>query len=174
MPPLSFEERATSGLYDRLAVSFDEKPDSLTTVDYGTHFIGRSAAWRKGDLKNYRTTFYLTGQPSDEPTGQELVVNILGEVSREGCELGALGNAWLKPGQRIVDESNVKDVLVLIQPSMATPVLEALYENQTRTIQDMDSNIKLPVPRVCAASTTHLTFSSRLAGIQGHPLRSSD
>lgn len=157
MPPLSFEARATSGLYDRLAVSFDEKRDSLATVDYGIHFVGQSAAWRNGDIKNHRTTFYLTDQPSDEPTDKELTVNIIGEVSHEGCELGACGNVWLKPGQRIVDKDNVKDVLFLIQPSMATPALEALYENQVRTIQDLEDKIQLPVPKVRATLTTYPT-----------------
>ncbi|KAF9781686.1 hypothetical protein BJ322DRAFT_1023056 [Thelephora terrestris] len=153
MPPLSFEERGSSGLYTQLATTFDERLDSLATVDYGIHFIGQSTAWRNGDVKNYRTTFYRTGKTPEEPTDEELVVNIIGEVAREGSELSARGNAWLNPGQKIVDKNSVRDVLVLIQPTMATEQLEALYENQIRTIEDMDSKIVLPLPR--ASKVTH-------------------
>ena len=110
MPPLSFEERATSGCYDKLALTFDENPDSLAAVDYGTHFTAESVTWRDGDIKNYRTTFIVMGQTPEEDTNEEIVINIIGEVAREGSELGARGNTWLKRGQKIVDKSPVRDI----------------------------------------------------------------
>jgi len=155
MPPLSFEERATSGRYDKLAAMFDGATDSLATVDYGTHFTAYSTGWRDGDIKNYRTTFSATDQTPEEAT-EELVVNIIGEVAREGSELSARGNAWLRPNQKIVDKTSVRDVLVLALPMMATASLTILYENQIRTIEDMEDNVALPVPKVCAASS-HLS-----------------
>jgi hypothetical protein len=156
MPPLSYEERASPGLYTQLATTFDEQPNSLATVDYGIHFSGQSTAWRNGDVKNFRTTFYQMGKTPEEPTDEELVVNIIGEVAREGSELGARGNAWLNPGQKIMDKNSVRDILVLVQPTLATEPLEALYENQIRTIEDMESKITLPAPKVCTVSTTYL------------------
>ncbi|KAF9791305.1 hypothetical protein BJ322DRAFT_1171947 [Thelephora terrestris] len=140
-------ERATSGRYDELALTFDENTDSLASVDYGTHFTAESVAWRDGDVKNYRTTFIPMDQPSEEGTNVEVVVNIIGEVAREGCELGARGNAWLKRGQKIVDRSSVRDVLVLALPAMATEPLAILYGNQICTLKDIEEKTVLPVPK---------------------------
>ena len=142
MSPPSLEERVSSDCCDNLAITFDQSPDSLVTVDYSTHFIGQSVAWRNGDIKNYQTTFCLTGQTPKEPTNQELVVNIIGEVAHEGSKLGARGNAWLKPGQKINDKTSVKDVLILVQPTMATESLVVLYENQIHTVGGVEDNVR--------------------------------
>lgn len=54
MPPLSFEERASSGCYDNLARIFNGSSDSLAKVDYDTHFTGKSSAWQSdGDAINH-------------------------------------------------------------------------------------------------------------------------
>ena len=149
MPPLSFEERASSGCYDNLARIFDGSSDSLAKVDYDTHFTGKSSTWQSdGDAINHRTTFFLLDQTSEEGTPRELVVNIIGEVAREGNKLGALGNAWLKPNKKLVDANSARDVLVLILPTKATESLEVLYENQIRTIEELEDKIALPVPKV--------------------------
>lgn len=157
MPPPSFEERATSGRYDQLAQIFNEGSDSLAAVSYGTDFTGHSTAWRNADVRNYRTTFLVLGQTSEDDTADELVVNIIGEVAREGSELTACGNhTWMKPGQKIVDTTSVRDVLVLVLPTMATESLAILYENQICTIKDMEEKVSLPVPKVCAISFAYL------------------
>lgn len=75
MAPLSFEERASSGRYDELALLFDENPESLAAVDYRTNFKASSRAWRSGSTKNFTTTFSNVEDPR-----QELVVNLIGEV----------------------------------------------------------------------------------------------
>ena len=157
MPPLSFEERATSGRYDELAVTFDEKPDSLATVDYGTHFTAESAAWRDGDIKNYRTTFVPKDNSLGENTSEELVVNIIGEVAREGSELSARANSWMKRG-KILEKNSVRDVLVLTLPTMATPALAVLYENQICTLEALEESAVLPVPKVRVMSFTDLSL----------------
>jgi hypothetical protein len=142
MTPPSYQERADSGRYDDLAVMFDGNTESLATVDYGTDFKASSRAWRTGDTKNFTTTFSLTGDPR-----QELVVNLIGEVSAEGTELSCRGNAWLKANQVITDKMSVKDVLVLTLPSLATPSLQVIWDNQLRTLESI-VEADLPVPLV--------------------------
>jgi hypothetical protein len=160
MSILSFEERATSGRYDELALAFDKKADSLATVDYGTHFTSESFAWRDGDVKNHRTIFVPMDQSSEEGTNEEVVINIIGEVAREGSELGARGNAWLKHGgAKILDSSPVRDILVLTLPAMATEPLEILYENQICTLNDVEEKVALPVPKARLTLFTSLSFS---------------
>jgi len=173
MPPLSFEERATSGCYDQLAVTFDQKPDSLATVDYGTHFTTDFAAWRDGDVKNHRTTFVPIDKSLEEGASEELVVNIIGEVAREGNELTARGNTWLKRNQKILEKNSAKDVLVLALPTMATPALTILYENQICTLEALEDSVTLPTPKVRVTSFTYLSLLTLPSGRhQNHPLRS--
>ena len=175
MPPLSFEERATSGCYDKLAVTFDQKPDSLATVDYGTHFTTDFATWRDGDIKNHRTTFVPINESREEGTSEELVVNIIGEVAQEGSELGARGNAWLKRNQKILEKNSVKDVLVLTLPTMATPALTILYENQICTLEALEDTVTLPAPKVRVSSFVDLSLLI-LPSVrhQNHPLYSAN
>ena len=90
----------------------------------------------------------MLDQTSEEGTPRELVVNIIGEVAREGNKLGALGNAWLKPNKKLVNANSARDVLVLILPTKATESLEVLYENQICTIEELEDKIALPVPKV--------------------------
>jgi len=142
MAPLSFEDRVATGRYDGLALLFDGDTESLATVDYGIDFRASSRAWRAGDAKNFTTTFSLTGDPR-----QELVVNLIGEVSADGTELSARGNAWLKPDQFITDKTTAKDVLVLNLPSLATPSLQIIWDNQVRTLESI-VEADLPVPLV--------------------------
>jgi hypothetical protein len=78
---------------------------------------------------------------------QELVVNLIGEVMREGTELRAKGNAWLKADDVITDKTSAKDVIVLKLPSLATLPLEILYENQICTLETV-CHAELPVPTV--------------------------
>ena len=163
MAPLSFEQRATSGCYDKLAVAYDQKPDSIATVDYGTHFTSEFGAWRDGGVKNHRTTFVPIDKSLQEGAGEELVVNIIGEVAREGSELSALGNTWLKRNQKILEKNSAKDVLVLVLPTMATPALTILYENQICTLETLEDSVMLPAPKVCFTSlTTPPPYSPRL------------
>ena len=150
MAPLSFEAR--SDRYNNLAMAFVDDPESLAAIDYGVHFTARSTAWKNGDVKNYRTTFFHINEPeSGEDMPQELVVNLIGEVASEGSELGACGNAWLRPEQKITDKTSVKDVLVLKVPTASTPSLAILYENQIRTLEGVYEKVELPVPMVRAA-----------------------
>lgn len=142
MPPLTFEERASSSRYDELAQLFDGASESLATVNYGADFKAASRAWRSGDTKNFTTTFSLVKDPR-----QELVVNLIGEVSADGTELSARGNAWLKADQVITDKTSVKDVLVLNIPSLATPSLQVIWDNQLRTLESIIEG-NLPVPLV--------------------------
>lgn len=142
MAPLSFQERVDTGRYEELAPLFDEDSEALAVVDYGTNFKAASRAWRAGDTKNFTTTFSLTDDPR-----QELVVNLIGEVSPDGTELSARGNAWLKANQVIVDKTSVKDVLVLNLPSLATPSLQVIWDNQVRTLESI-IEADLPVPLV--------------------------
>ena len=93
-------------------------------------------------------TFFLLDQTSEEGTPRELVVNIIDKVAHEGNKLGALGNAWLKPNKKLIDANSARDVLVLILPTKATESLEVLYENQIRTIEELEDKIVLPVPKV--------------------------
>ena len=158
----SFEQRIESGLYNRLATLFDTPGESLATVDYGNHFTAQSTAWRSGDVINWRTTFLAKDQTSaeseaeDHPT--EFQVNFIGEVANEGSELGAKGNAWLKPDQQIVDKMSIKDTLVLKCPSLATPAIQAIYNNQICTLEDMYESVKLPVAMVGVTIVTSLLF----------------
>lgn len=140
MVPLSFEDRAATGRYDELAQLFDGDTESLAAVDYGTDFKASSRAWRSGDTKNFTTTFSLA-----QDARQELVVNFIGEVSPEGTELSARGNAWLKADQVITDKMSVKDVLVLNVPTLATPSLKVIWDNQVQTLESI-IEADLPVP----------------------------
>ena len=76
-------------------------------------------------------------------------MNIIGEVAREGSELSALGNTWLKRNQKILEKNSAKDVLVLVLPTMATPALTILYENQVCTLETLEDSVSLPAPKVC-------------------------
>lgn len=143
MSILSFEDRAKSGRYDQLAGLFDGNPESLATVDIGTHFTPQVCPWHADDVKNYTTTFSVVGGESR----QELVVNLIGEVATEGNELHAKGNAWLKADDAITDKTPAKDVIVLKVPSLATSAMKVLYENQLCTL-DAIIEAKLPVPAV--------------------------
>jgi len=142
MAPLSFKDRVAIGRYDGLALLFDGDTESLAAVDYGTNFRASSRAWRAGDTKNFTTTFSLTEDPR-----QELVVNLVAEVSADGTELSARGNAWLKADQVITDKMSVKDVLVLNVPTLATPSLQVIWDNQVRTLESI-VEADLPVPLV--------------------------
>jgi len=169
----SFEQRTESGLYDYLATLFGAPGESLATVDYNDHFTAQSTAWRVGDVKNWRTTFLIKDPTqisteleadgdlpaSDLPAGNppaEFEVNLIGEVANEGSELSATGNAWLKNDQQIVDRMSVKDTLVLKCPSMATPAIQTIYNNQICTLEDMYMSVELPVATVGAVITTSL------------------
>ena len=169
--PLPFEDRTDR--YNNLATALTDNPDFLAAIDYGTHFVARSTAWKNGDTKNFRTTFFpiSTNPQSKEDTPQELTVSLVGEVAAEGCELSACGNAWLRPDQKITDHMAVKDVLVLKIPTMSTGPLAMLYENQIRTLEDLYENIILPAPTVrLAAAFLSLFHSFFLPDQQDHPL----
>lgn len=157
MTPLPFDQR--SERYDNLATILLDDPESLAAIDYGVHFTAQSAAWKNGDNKNYTTTFYVIKNTLDADTDadapQELVVNLIGEVANEGSELGACRNAWLKPTEKIIDKSSVKDVLVLKVPTESTIALAVLYDNQIRTLEAVYEKIELPIPQVCRIQRTH-------------------
>ena len=142
MSPLSFEDRAATGRYDELARLFEGDTESLATTDYGTDFKASSRSWRSGDTKNFTTTFSLACDAR-----QELIVNLIGEVSPEGTELSARGNAWLKADQIITDKTTAKDVLVLNVPTLATPSLKVIWDNQVQTLESV-IDADLPVPLV--------------------------
>jgi hypothetical protein len=144
---LSFEERVQSGRYDQLAALFDGNKESLATVDLGKHFTPEIRSWHSGDVKNYTTTFSVVGGDSR----QELVVNFIGEIAKEGNELQAKGNAWLKADEVITDKTSAKDVIVLKLPSLATSALEVLYDNQLCTLETV-CDAEIPVPEVSVAS----------------------
>ena len=148
MDPLSFAER--SERYDDIAMTLLDDPESLSTVDYGVQFTARSSAWRNGDIKNYTTTFFPIDDTlaSNTDIPQEFVVTIIGEIAAEGSELGACGNAWLRPKDKITDKTTVKDVLVLTVPTASTPSLAILYDNQVRTLEGIYDKAVLPVPKV--------------------------
>ena len=95
-------------------------------------------------------------EADDHPT--EFQVNFIGEVANEGSELSAKGNAWLKPNQQIVDKMSIRDTLVLKCPSLATPAIQAIYNNQICTLEDMYKSVKLPVAKVGATIVTNLSF----------------
>ena len=152
MAPVSFEDRVDNGRYDGLALLFDGDTESLATVDYGTSFKASSRAWRSGDTKNFTTTFSLTQDPR-----QELVVNLIGEVSVDGTELTCRGNAWLKANQLISDKTSVKDILVLNAPSLATPALQVIWDNQVRTLESI-IEADLPVPLVSVPAVFRTLF----------------
>jgi hypothetical protein len=144
----SFPERSEH--YNDIAMTLLDNPESLSAIDYGVHFTAKSSAWRNGDVKNYTTTFFPIEDPdaSNTDTPEELIINLVGEVASEGSELGACGNAWLRPTERITDKTSVKDVLVITVPTEATPSLAILYENQVRTLEGIYEKIELPVPKV--------------------------
>ena len=148
MVPLSFEERSTR--YDDLSMTLLDNPESLAAIDYGIHFTARSSAWRNGDATNHTTTFFLIDDKLESDTGvpEELVVNLIGKVTGEGSELGACGNAWLRPTEKITDKTSVKDVLMLRVPTEATPSLAILYESQIRTLEGIYEKVELPIPNV--------------------------
>ena len=156
---MSFKDRVDKGRYDGLALLIDGDPESLAAVDYGTSFKASSRAWRSGDTKNFTTTFSLTQDPR-----KELVVNLIGEVSADGTELSCRGNAWLKANQLISDKTSVKDILVLNVPSLATPALQVIWDNQVRTLESI-IEADLPVPLVSSSAifcTLFLTAPHRL------------
>ena len=159
MAPLPFEDRCER--YDDIAMTLLDNHESLAAVDYGIHFTAQSTAWKNGDVKNFRTTFFpIDDEPgSRASTPQELVINLIGEVAAEGSELGARGNAWLRPDQKITDKMAVKDVLVLKMPTMPTRSLAILYENQIQTLEDLYEKIDLPVPLVRATAFPPLFYS---------------
>ena len=104
-----------------------------------------------------------------------MIVNIIGEVTREGSELGTQGNAWLKHGVKILNSSPIRDVLVLTLPAMATEPLEILYENQICTLNNVEEKVALPVPKVCIILfTSHSCCSSCCVGGQDHLLCSAN
>jgi hypothetical protein len=150
MPIPSFEDRTNNGLYDDLAMKFDTSEEALATVNFGQHFLSESSHWRNGDVKNYRTTFITR-----EESPQEMVVTLVGEIAQEGCELGACGNAYVRTNNKIVDKTNVRDLLVLVCPTMATASLSVLYENQLSTLESL-FDIPLPVPMVGALDSIPL------------------
>jgi len=159
MAPLSFEERVATGRYEELALLFGGDAESLATVDYETDFKASSRPWRSGDTKNFTTTFSFT-----QDARQELVVNLIGEVSPEGTELSARGNAWLKADQVITDKTSVKDVLVLKVPTLATPSLRVIWDNQVQTLESVvDADLPVPLVRTSlAALALSLTTPCRL------------
>jgi hypothetical protein len=146
----SFEDRVNSGLYDSLAVKFDSSVESLATVNFKQHFTSESAHWRVGDIKNYRTTFITVGE-----SPKELIVNLVGEIAREGCELGARGNTYLRTDDKITDKTGVRDLLVLVCPTMATAPLSILYENQLSTLESL---FTIPLPVATVSSFVSICF----------------
>ena len=159
MAPLSFEDRAATGRYNELAQLFDGDTESLATVDYETDFKASSRSWRSGDMKNFTTTFSLA-----QDARRELVVNLIGEVSPEGTELSARGNAWLKADQVITDKTTAKDVLVLNVPTLATPSLKIVWDNQVQTLESViDADLPVPLVRTpLALFVLSLTTPCRL------------
>ena len=147
MPALSFEERLGSGRYDSLASVFVDDPEALAAVDLGTHFNPESKPW-PSNPKNYSTTFSLVGE-----SRHELVVTLIGEVAKEGTELGPRGNAWIKAGGVILDKTPAKDVLVLKAPMSSPHALKVVFSNQVQTLEAI-RDADLPVPLVCIASRT--------------------
>ena len=143
MPALSFEERLGSGRYDDLASVFVDDPEALAAVDFGTHFSAESKPW-PSNPKNYSTTFSLVGE-----SRQELVVTLIGEVSKEGTELGPRGNAWIKAGGVILDKTPAKDVLVLKAPTLSPHPLKVVFSNQVQTLEAV-READLAMPLVCA------------------------
>lgn len=141
MSALSFEDRVASGRYDDLAALFVDNPEALAAVDLGTHFDAESKPWPSAP-KNYSTTFSLVGE-----SRQELVVTLIGEVSKEGTELGPRGNAWIKAGSVILDKTPAKDVLVLKLPTLSPHSLKIVYSNQVQTLEAI-READLPVPLV--------------------------
>ena len=162
MAPLSFDQR--SDRYDYLATILLDDPESLAAIDYGVHFTAQSSAWKSGNNKNYTTTFYpIDSSPgANTDTPQELVINLIGEVASKGSELGACGNAWLQPTDKVTDKTSVKDVLVLRVPSESTIALAVLYDNQIWTLEGVYQKVELPIPQV---STTYHAHSSGFAHI---------
>ena len=114
-----------AGQYEELTLLFDGDSKALAMVDYRTNFKAASRAWYAGDTKNFTTMFSITDDPH-----QELVVNLISEVSADRTELSTHGNAWLKANQVIMDKTTTKDVLVLNLPSLATPSLQVIWDNQ--------------------------------------------
>jgi len=145
MPALSFEERLESGRYDALASVFVDDSEALAAVDFGTHFTPESKPW-PSNPKNYSTTFSLVGE-----CRQELIVTLIGEVAKEGTELGPRGNAWIKAGGVIMDKTPAKDVLVLKLPTLAPHALKVVFSNQVQTLEAIHE-AELPVPLVCIVS----------------------
>ena len=141
MPALSFDERLGSGRYDTLASVFVDDPEALAAVDFGTHFNPESKPW-PSNPKNYSTTFSLVGE-----SRQELIVTLIGEVAKEGTELGPRGNAWIKAGGVILDKTPAKDVLVLKVPTLSPHALKVVFSNQVQTLEAIQE-AELPVPLV--------------------------
>lgn len=131
-------------------MKFDTSAEALATVNFGQHFLSESSHWCNGDVKNFRTTFITC-----EESPQEMVVTLVGEIAQEGCELGACGNAYVRTNNKIVDKTNVRDLLVLVCPTMATASLSVLYENQLSTLESL-FDIPLPVPMVSALDSIPL------------------
>ncbi|KAF9642412.1 hypothetical protein BDM02DRAFT_3133104 [Thelephora ganbajun] len=129
MPALSFEERLVSGRYDDLASVFVDNPEALAAVDFGTHFNAESKPW-PSNPKNYSMTFSLVGE-----SRQELIVTLIGEVAKEGTELGPRSNAWIKAGGVILDRTSAKDVLVLKAPTLSPHALKVVFSNQVQTLE---------------------------------------
>ena len=137
MPALSFDERLGSGHYDTLASVFIDDPEALAAVD----FDPESKPW-PSNPKNYSTTLSLIGESC-----QELIVTLIGEVAKEGTELGPRGNAWIKAGGVILDKTPAKDVLVLKVPTLSPHALKVVFSNQVQTLEAIQE-AELPVPLV--------------------------
>jgi hypothetical protein len=149
MPALPFEESLGSGRYDNLALVFVDDPEALVVVDFGTHFSAKSKPW-PSNPKNYSMTFSLVGE-----SRQELVVTLIGEVSKEGTELGPRGNAWIKAGGVILDKTPAKDVLVLKAPALSPHPLKVVFSNQVQMLEAV-READLAMPLVCAVLRTAL------------------
>ena len=141
MPALSFNEHLGSGHYDTLVSVFVDNPEVLAAVDFSTHFNPKSKPW-PSNPKNYSTTFSLVGESC-----QELIVTLIGEVTKEGTELGPHGNAWIKAGGVILDKTPAKDVLILKVPTLSPHALKVVFLNQVQTLEAIQE-AELPVPLV--------------------------
>ncbi|KAJ6602994.1 hypothetical protein B0H10DRAFT_2230016 [Mycena sp. CBHHK59/15] len=119
-----YSRRVDSGLYERVVDQLvDMGQRALANVDYVIDFSKFFKSW-SSNIK-----FQNRG-------GGEFHTNIIGEIAgpAHGTVLRAAGNHFTRDGpdfRPVDDSSNVKDILALVVPTLATTRLANLYENQT-------------------------------------------
>ncbi|KAG2152922.1 hypothetical protein DEU56DRAFT_958187 [Suillus clintonianus] len=124
-----FSQRAADGIYDRVADAINNLgKDALGDADFGID-------WITTVQDNYSGTNWSYVNAKD---GHPFRTNIVGQITTSSCgtKHSAKGTHFTKKNKPLEDSDTVKWKWALSKPTMCSPKLQDIWENQLTSIED--------------------------------------